>query len=93
MQLAVRSFGQVQLRGREIGAGGEIGDDLFSDPAALEDTRSRVREAPFEVRHEAAVGRLAAKVVGVVPIDLVVGSALGHGQDRSSNGAESAHPK
>ena len=75
MQLAVRSFGQVHLRGRQIGTGGKIGDDLFPNPAAWEDSCSRVGEAPFQVRYRAMVGRLGAEIVGVGPIDLIVGSA------------------
>lgn len=87
MQLAVRSFGQMHLCSREIGAGGEIGDDLLTDPAASKDSRFRVGEAPFQVRHGAIVSRLGTEVVWVGPIDLVVGSALGDGQDWGSNGA------
>ena len=82
----------MHLRSREIGASGEIGDDLFSNPAPFEDSRFRVGEAPFQVRHRAVVGRLGAEVIGVVPIDLVVGSAWSTVRIGARTGAESAHP-
>lgn len=37
---------------------GQILDDLLSNPAALENSRLRVRETPFQVWNDAVIGGL-----------------------------------
>lgn len=70
-----RALGQVLLRAGYVVARGQIGDDLLADPAALEDARLGVGEAPFQVGHDAGVGRLLTQVVGVLQVELLVGAA------------------
>jgi hypothetical protein len=49
MQLPNAAFGQVLLGTGDVVAGGQVGDDLLSDPAAGQLAGLRVGEAPFEV--------------------------------------------
>ena len=49
VQLANAAFGQVLLGTGDVVAGGQIGDDLLSDPATGQLAGLGVGEAPFEV--------------------------------------------
>jgi hypothetical protein len=60
VELANAAFGQVLLSACDVVAGWEIGDDLFSDPAAGELAGFGVGEAPFEVLYGAGVGGFLA---------------------------------
>jgi hypothetical protein len=50
----------VLLRASDVVAGGQVGDDLFADPAAGELAGFGVGEAPFEVFDGAGVGGFLA---------------------------------
>lgn len=69
------AFPEVLLCGRDVVALRQVLDDLLADPAAIEDARLGVGEAPLQVRHEAAVGRLLREVVGVLEVDFSVRAA------------------
>jgi hypothetical protein len=72
VKLANRALSQVLLRGRDVLAAGQVGDDLLAHPATLQEPRPRVGEAPFEVRYHTRVSALLAEVVGVLEVDLMV---------------------
>lgn len=75
VKLADRALAQVLLRAGNVVARGQVGDDLLAHPAAFEDARLGVGEAPFQVGHGAGVGRLLAQVVGVLQVERLVGAA------------------
>lgn len=75
VQLTGGALGQVLLGARNVVALGQVLDDLFADPAAIEDARLRVGEAPLQIRYEPAVGRLTSEVVGVRLVHLDIGAA------------------
>lgn len=56
-------------------AGGQILDDLFTNPAALQETSLGVGEAPFEIGNNTVVGGLLTKVVWVLEVKLLVCAA------------------
>jgi hypothetical protein len=60
VELANAAFGQVLLGAGDVVAGWEVGDDLFSDPAARELASFGVGETPFEVLYCACVGGFLA---------------------------------
>lgn len=75
VQLADRPLAQVLLRGGDVAAGRQVGDDLLARPAAVAELDVRVGEAPLQVRHHAVVGRCRTQVARVVQVDLLVGAA------------------
>lgn len=80
VELADRPLGQVLLGGRDVHGGGEVGDDLLPDPAAVQDPRARVGETPFQVGHHTVVGALPAQVVRVLQIECLVGAPYSLGE-------------
>ena len=72
VELADGTLLQMLLGGRDVVAGGEIGDDLLPDPAAVEQPGLGVGEAPLQVGNDAVVGALRPEVVGVLQVDLLV---------------------
>jgi len=75
VQLADATLRQMLLGTGDIIAGGEISDDLFSDPAARQLTCFRVGEAPLEILYCAGVGGLLSKVGWIVNVDVPIGAA------------------
>jgi CHASE2 domain-containing sensor protein len=76
VKLTGRALGQVLLGSGNVVAGRKILDDLLANPAAVEDPRLGVGEAPFEVGDDPVVRRLPAKAVGVGLIPLRIGTAF-----------------
>lgn len=63
------------LSARDVMAGGQILDDLFTNPAALQETSLGVGEAPFEIGNNTVVSGLLTKVVWVLEVKLLVCAA------------------
>ena len=78
VKLTDRAFGQMLLRARNIVAGRQVRNDRLAHPPASQDSRLGVREAPFEVRHDAVVSALLAQIVRVLKVKLPVGAAYIH---------------
>lgn len=55
---------------------GQISDYLLPDPAAFENTRSGVGEAPFEIWNDTVVSGLLAQVTGILQVQLMICAAL-----------------
>ena len=66
VKFASRALFQMLLSTGDIMTGGEIRDDLLSDPAALEKPGLGIGEAPLQVRHHAVICGLLAEVVRVL---------------------------
>jgi hypothetical protein len=76
MELTERALLQVLLSRGDIRAGRNIGHDLLTTPATVEDLGLGVREAPFQVHDQTGISRLFTQVVRVLEIELVVGPTL-----------------
>lgn len=84
------TFFQMLLGARDVMAGREILDDLFSDPTALEKPGLRVGEAPFQVWDNTVIGGLLAEIVRVLQVQCPIRSTCRHHgkvSDRPSLGA------
>lgn len=84
VRLADGALREVLLRGGHVVARREVRDGLLARPAARRDARLGLREAPFQVGHDAVVGGLLAQVRRVLQVQLVVRA--------SQDGAPSAGP-
>ncbi len=69
------SLDEMLLSARDVMAGWQILDDLFTDPTTLQETSLGVGEAPFKIGNNAVVSRLLAKVVWVLEVKLLVCAA------------------
>lgn len=56
-------------------AGRKVLNNLFPNPAAFQQTRLGIGEAPLEVGNNPIIGRLAAEVIRILEIELLVGTA------------------
>lgn len=74
VQLSNGALGQVLLSTRNFFAGGQVRDDLFSNPASFQDPRLRVRETPFDIGNNTVIGALLAQIVRILKIEFVVGA-------------------
>ena len=75
MQLSEGALGEVLLGSGYVCAGGQVGDNLLSNPPTLEETRMRVRETPFEVDHGSGIRRLRSQVIGICVVQVMVRSS------------------
>ena len=75
VQLAQSTLLEMQLGAGDVVALGQIGDDLLADPTTIVDVGLALAEAPLQALDVATVGGLAAKVVGVLEVECVVGAA------------------
>lgn len=75
VQLTNCSLGQVLLSPGNVMALREVSDDLLPDPTAFEYSRFGIRKAPFQIRHDATICRLATEVVWILKVELVVCSS------------------
>lgn len=75
VQLAQSTLLEMQLGAGNVVALGQIGDDLLADPTTIVDVGLALAEAPLQALDAATVGGLAAKVVGVLEVECVVGAA------------------
>lgn len=66
VEFANGTLPKMLLGAGNIMAGGQILDNLLTHPAALEQPRLGVRKAPLQVGYYSVVGRLLAKIVGVL---------------------------
>lgn len=74
VKLTDRSLSQVLLGGGNVGAARQIGDDLLTQPASVEDARVGIGEAPLQVRDNAGISSLLAEIVRVLQVQVLVGS-------------------
>lgn len=72
VKLTKRTLSQVLLRGGNVSAAGQVGDDLLAQPPAVEDARMGVREAPLQVGDNSSIGRLLAEIVRVGLVEVRV---------------------
>jgi hypothetical protein len=72
------ALAQVLLGSSDVVALRQVLNNLLPNPSAIEEASLGVRKAPFEVRYDAVVRGLAAKVVRVLQVQLLVGAALMH---------------
>ena len=75
VQLANTAFAQVLLRTSNIVAGRHILNDLLTNPAAVQEARLGIGEAPLEVRYDTVVSRLLPEVARVLQVNLLAGAA------------------
>ena len=68
MQLPQSPFCQMLLSSSNVFTGGQIGHNLFPDPASRKEPRLRIRKAPFEIRDYSVVGSLSAKVIRILEV-------------------------
>ena len=66
---------QMLLGTGDVMARRKIRDHLLPNPASVQQTGLGVRERPFEVWDASSIGFLLAKVVGVLPVPLIVGAS------------------
>lgn len=64
------------LSGSNVVTCRQIGYYLLPDPAAFENTRSRVGEAPFEIWYDTVVSGLLAQVTRILQVQLMICAAL-----------------
>jgi hypothetical protein len=76
MKFSHRSLLQMLLRTGNICTGWDISDDLLARPTAIKDPGLGIAKAPFKVWNGSSICTLSAEIVGVLEVDLVVGSAL-----------------
>lgn len=77
VQLARRPLGEMLLRTGNVVARRQVANDLLTHPAAVEDPRLGVGEAPLEVGHDARVRRLLPEAVGALQVSVIIGAACG----------------
>jgi hypothetical protein len=75
VELTNSTLAQVLLSAGNVMTSGQILDDLLSNPAALQQARLGIREAPFQVRYDAVVCRLLSEVGRIGEINLLIGAA------------------
>lgn len=66
---------EMLLSARDVMAGRQILDDLFTEPTAFQETGLGVGEAPFEVGNNAVVSGLLTQVVWVLEVKFLVCAA------------------
>ena len=72
MKLSYSSLVEMLLSSSNIRARREVSDNLLASPTAVKDPGLRVTEAPFQVWHDSAVGRLLSEIVGVGQVNLMI---------------------
>ena len=75
MKLANSSLFQMLLSSCDIVTCWEVGHNLFSSPTSIEDLRLGITEAPFEVGNKSAVGALSPEIIGILGVELMIGSS------------------
>jgi hypothetical protein len=79
VQLTDGTLLQVLLGSSNVVTLRQVGRYLLTNPTAIVDAHLRIRKAPFEVRHVAAIGRLLAQVTGVLAVYGIISASDNRG--------------
>lgn len=75
VKLTHSTLGQVLLSSGNVVTRRQISDDLLTNPSTVQDTGLGVGETPLEVGNDTLISGLLTKAVGVLEVNLLVGSA------------------
>lgn len=76
MQFAYRALFQMLLSCCDVFTGRQVCHHLGSYPTPVQQSRFRVGKAPLEIDDDSIVRALRAEVIGILEIELFVGTTL-----------------